>query len=222
MVKVRIPRQQRLILDNVSWERYTRFLRDFSDNHCRLTYDRGVLEIMTLSHEHEGLSEFLGLLVVTLTQELELTLKLGGSTTFRQRRKKKGIEPDRCYWIANEAAVRGKTRIDLRVDPPPDVALEVDITHSSMDRLHIYAALRVPEVWRYDAQGLAFLVLNAERRYVPAANSPAFPIPVSPADLMPFLQMRGQMDENAIVRQFRDWIRSQIRAGEQGRKRPVR
>src|SRR5207237_1109994 len=114
---LRIPTNQRLILDNVSWEGYTHLLRTFSDRHLRLTYDRGVLEIMTLSHEHESFGRFLGRLAVTLTEELNLPIKEGGSTTFRKRRKQKGLESDNCYWIAHEAEVRGKSVINLRIDP---------------------------------------------------------------------------------------------------------
>ena len=155
-----IPANQRFFLDSVSWDRYTRLLRAFSDRHLRLTYDQGVLEIMTLSHRHENLGRFLGRLAVTLTEEFELPIKEGGSTTFRRRRAEKGLEPDNCYWIANEAAVRGKDKIDLRRDPPPDLAVEIDITHSSLDRMGIYASIRVPEVWRFDGRVLAFLRLS--------------------------------------------------------------
>src|SRR5262245_3005026 len=113
-----------LLLDNVDWGTYTRFLRLFAERPgYRLTYDRGVLEIMSplLRHDREG--RFLGRLVVTLTEELGLPVLSGGSTTFRRRKKKRGLEPDDCFWIANESRIRDKDRIDLRVDPPPDLAI---------------------------------------------------------------------------------------------------
>ena len=210
MFAVRIPTKQRFILDNVSWERYTRFLHLFEDRHLRLTYDRGVLEIMTLSHEHESVGRFLGRLVIVLTEELNMQVKDGGSTTFRRKRKKKGLEPDDCFWIAHEAAVRGKMKIDLRVDPPPDLALEMDVSRSSMNRMGIYAAIKVPEVWRFDAQGLAFFTLNTDGDYVPAAKSTCFPIDITPADLMPFIARRGQVGDNDIIRDFRLWIRARL------------
>src|SRR5437762_1354894 len=95
-----IPAEQRLILDGVDWHEYGRFLRIFGNRSAvRLTYDRGTLEIMTLSHEHESDGHFLGRLVVTLTEELDLPLKGGGSTTFRRRKRLRGLEPDECYWI---------------------------------------------------------------------------------------------------------------------------
>src|SRR6266542_3916512 len=111
---------------------------------------------MTLFCEHESLGHFLGRLAVTLTEELNLPLKEGGSTTLRRKRKQKGIESDNCYWIAHEAQVRGKKVIRLRFDPPPDLALEVDVSRSSMNRMGIYASLKVPEVWRHNEHGLAF------------------------------------------------------------------
>ena len=214
MIKTRIPERQKLILDNVSWDGYTRLLREFEYRHMRLTYDRGTLEIMTVSHQHESVGRFLGRMVVTLTEELNLPIKGGGSTTFRKRKKEKGLEADNCYWIAHESAVRGKSIIKLSIDPPPDLAIEVDISHSSMNRMRIYASIKVPEVWRHDRNGLAFLILNALGKYDSVAVSPTFPLPIAPADLMPFLAMRDQMDENAVIRQFRAWIRAKLAAAQ--------
>jgi Uma2 family endonuclease len=141
-----------------------------------------------------------------LTEELGLPVKAGGSTTFRRRRKRRGIEPDDCYWIADEPRVRGKRRIDLRTDPPPDLAIEVDVTSSSLDRMGIYAALGVPEVWRLEGQTLTFQVLAPKGQYAQKATSLAFPW-LAPADLVPYLALRGQMDENAVVAQLRTWVR---------------
>ena len=155
----------RLLLYDVPWTRYERLLRALDDRHLRLTYDRGTLEIMTLSHEHEGTSYLLGRFVDVLTEEADLPVKAGRSTTFRRRKKEKGLEADNCYWIANEKKVRGKKKINLKVDPPPDLALETDITHSSLDRLGIYRALRVPEVWRFDGKRMVFLILGPDGQY---------------------------------------------------------
>ncbi len=210
MIKTRIHRRQQLVLDDVSWKRYSQLLHIFSDRHLRLTYDRGRLEIMTLSFEHESLSQFLGRLVIVLTEESALDVEEGGSTTFRQKRRKKGLEPDNCYWIANADKVRGKKAIDLSVDPPPDLSLEIDISNSSMNRMRIYAALGVPEVWLYDENGLAFFRLNSENLYDPATTSPTFGDLISPSELMPFLKMFGTIGTNEIIRQFREWIRARI------------
>jgi Uma2 family endonuclease len=199
-----------LLLDGVDWKTYTRLLRALDGRPgLRLTYDRGSLEIMTLTHEHENYSYILGRLVDALTEELNWPVKGGRSTTFRQRRKQRGLEPDNCWWIASESAVRGKDRIDLRIDPPPDLAIEVDITHSSLDRLAIYAALRVPEVWQHQGKTLVFYLLGQDYNYAASPTSRAFP-GLAAADVMRFLALRGQMDDNALVRQFRVWARQQF------------
>jgi Uma2 family endonuclease len=140
----------------------------------------------------------------------------GRTTTFRRRQKERGLEPDDCYWIASEPLVRGKEEIDLKVDPPPDLAIEVDITSSSLNRMSIYASLNVPEVWRYNGKVLTFNALQADGSYAVVTHSKAFPL-ISPADLMKFLPMREQMDENAVIRQFREWVRQKIAAGDAGK-----
>jgi Uma2 family endonuclease len=204
---------QRLLLQEVDWRTYGRFLRLFSERpSIRLTYDRGMLEIMSPSHEHESDGRFLGRLAVTLTEELALPVKAGGSTTFRRKRRRRGLEPDDCYWIANEPKVRGKRRIDLRIDPPPDLTIEVDVQSSSLDRMGIYAALKVPEVWRLDSKGLTFHKLASDGCYQQTNNSLAFPF-LTPADLAGFLALRCQLDENAVIRKFRAWIRQQLGGG---------
>jgi Uma2 family endonuclease len=213
MATVRFPTVQRLLLPGIDWRTYQRLLRAF-DEHAgiRLTYDRGALEIMTLTLGHESWSHLLGRFVVILTEELNLPLAAGGSTTIRRRRSRRGLEPDECYWIQNEPLVRGRNRIDLRVDPPPDLAIEVDISRSSLDRLGIYAALGVPEVWRFDGQTLTFHVLGANGEYAASSHSRAFPL-LAAADLLSFLLQRGQSEENTLGRQFRAWVRQQLAGG---------
>jgi Uma2 family endonuclease len=209
MSAVASPAEQRFVLHDVPWRTYRRLLRALTDRPgVRLTFDRGTLELMTLSHEHESRSYLLARLVDALTEELDLPVKGGRSTTFRRRKKLRGLEPDSCWWIANEALVRGKTKIDLRIDPPPDLSLEIDLTHSSLDRLAIYEALKIPEVWRVEDQNIISYLLNAGH-YTVSAVSRAFP-GLTVSDLASFLNLSGQMDDNAIVRQFRAWARKQF------------
>src|SRR5262249_27333334 len=121
------------------------------------------------------------------------------STTFRRRKKQKGLESDNCYWIQNEHLVRGKFG-------------DRDRYHSSLKRMKIYAALRVPEVWRFDGTDLLFHTLQSNGKYTVAAKSLAIP-GITSADLLPFLAMLDQMDENAVIRQFRAWIRKRFNLG---------
>jgi Uma2 family endonuclease len=205
---VQPPPGQSLLLSGVDWEMYTRLLRIFAERPgIRLTYDRGALEIMSPLLEHDRDGRFLGRLVVTLTEELGLPIVCGGSTTLRRRGRKRGIEGDECYWIANASRIAGRRRLNLRTDPPPDLAIEVDVTRSSLDRLSIYAALAVPEVWRLDEDTLTFHVLGANGKFTEATSSRSFPL-VTPADMLAFLQQARQGgDGNAVIRQFRDWVR---------------
>jgi Uma2 family endonuclease len=175
----------------------------------RLTYDRGTLEIISPLFEHEIDADLLGRFVVVLTEELSLPLQAGRSTTFRRRRMRRGLEPDHSWWIAHAPQMRGKRRIDLRVDPPPDLTLEEDVTHRSLDRLSIYARLGVPEVWRLDAQGLTFLALQPNGRYAEQTHSRTFPL-FTPVDLMAHVSLRTQHDENEVVRQFRKFVRQRL------------
>ncbi len=148
----------------------------------------------------------LGRFVVALTEELVLPIAEGGSTTFRRRRGRRGLEPDQSYWIASEPMVRGKERIDLRIDPPPDLAIEVDVANSSLSRMGIYTALGVPEVWRLAEGLLSFHVLASGGQYAESPTSRTFGF-LTAADVQGFLLLRGRQDENAIVRQFREWVR---------------
>lgn len=215
MATVQAPTAQRLVLDNVNWRTYTRLLYTFAGRRrLRLTYDRGTLEIMSPLLEHDWDGDFLGALVRALTEELGQPLKAGGSVTLRRRRTQRGLEPDRCYWVSSESQVRGKRTLDLRIDPPPDLAIEIDVTSSSLDRMKIYAALGVPEVWRLDGPVLSFHILGPASASAPAAQSKAFP-GLKPADLLRFMGLRGTLDETTVTRQFRGWVQQRISAGWQ-------
>ncbi|HZU38362.1 MAG TPA: Uma2 family endonuclease [Gemmataceae bacterium] len=194
------------VLDDIDWGMYTQLLRAFRQKRgFRLTYDRGTLEIMSPLWEHEKPASILGTFVEVLLQELQMPYEPGGSVTLRRRRKSRGLEPDKCYWIASADQLKGKTHLDLRVDPPPDLAIELDVTHSSLDRMSIYAALGVPEVWRVTDKKLTFNILDAAT-YQTRSHSLSFPRLAS-ADLAPFLAQVGQTGTATLVAQFRDWVR---------------
>ena len=203
-----IIRPQRLVLYGESWEAYVRLLNLFDERrHLRITFDRGALEIMTLSPEHEQWKRLIGRLIVALTEELGLPLAEYGSMTMKRRKKLRGLEPDECFWIQNEPLVRQLKKYDLRRDPPPDLIVEVGISRSAVNRMGIYAAFKVPEVWRFRNERLEFHVLGEEGKFAVHPTSRSFPgVPADEIDR--FLALRGQADQNALVRQFREWIRS--------------
>lgn len=203
------PTRQVLRLTDVDWPTYSRLLRTFARRPAvRLAYDRGELELMAPQLEHDDDSALLADLVFILTEELGLPLKRGGSTTLRRRRKSRGIEPDACFWIASAAQLAGRRRLDLRRDPPPDLAIEVDVTHSSLDRFGIYAALGVPELWRLDGNTLTFYRLGDDGQYAVVLASVAIPA-VTPTELLAVLtEARAAGDENAVLRRYRADVRS--------------
>src|SRR5215831_8087758 len=152
---------QQVILHGVSWETYKRLLADFAESHAaHFAYNRGVLEIRVPSAKHEEANRTMALLIEMLALELDVSVRNLGSTTFKREDLSRGFEPDSCFYLQNAARIRGNSRIDLTVDPPPDLVIEVDVTHSSLDKLPIYAALGVPEVWRSDGTRLAILILE--------------------------------------------------------------
>ena len=153
--------ENRVVLHNISWTTYQLLLQELADCAApRLTYDRGELEIMSPTAKHEDVNEAIKLFVNAVAEEIKLVLRGLGSTTFTREDIERGFEPDSCFYIAHESLIRGKERIDLASDPPPDLVFEVDITSSSIDKLSIFADVGVPEVWRYDGERMEILLLH--------------------------------------------------------------
>ena len=213
---VRQERQlQQFVLHNISWETYEKILDEIGETHNRVTYDNGDLEFMTLSLEHENYGEWLGRLIFFIALELKLPLFSGGSVTLKKSLRKVGIEPDRSYWIKHEKEMRGKKRWRAALDPPPDLAVEIDITSGWMDRLEIYAVLEVPEVWRYDGETLKVLILGPNGKYKEKSRSLAFPS-LSLAKFAGFVAKLGSTDEVSLIRDFTEWLRTNVAPKKNG------
>ena len=175
MATVISPADRRVIIEGVSWATYERLLADFGESHtARVAFDRGTLEIMAPSFAHERPAHLLGQIVGILAEVRDLDLIGAGSTTFKREDVARGFEPDASFYIQHAADVRGNTEIDLHSDPPPDLVIEIAITHPSLDKLPLYAALGIPEVWRYAGQQVVIYLREAER-YAVADTSVALP-----------------------------------------------
>jgi Uma2 family endonuclease len=208
MLTVSSPAEERTILHHVSWKTYECLLEDFADSSApRFTFDRGTLEIMSPREEHERSNRTIALLVEVVTEERGLEIDSLGSTTFKREDVGRGFEPDSCFYLQNAERVRGKDRIDLRIDPPPDLVIEIDITHSSLDKLPIYAQFGVPEVWRYNGQALRILVLE-EGAYHERDESLVLP-GLDGATLTGFVAARKTLKRPAWLRSVREWARGQ-------------
>lgn len=208
MSTVSSPPTEHMVLEGIRWETYESLLRDLAHRRLRLSYDRGVLEIMSPSQRHERRKALLRRMVEAMTEELGIPICSAGSTTWKRRDLEKGLEPDECYWVQHEAAVRDLDEVDLLVHPPPDLAIEVDVHSSSVDRMGIYAALGVPEVWRHAGDRLSVSVLE-NGRYVPSDRSRAFP-PLPIPDFAAWLGRREGRDETTWIRAFRAWVRDAL------------
>ena len=209
MIATSVPAEQRTVLQNISWETFEALLRETGgDRGSRFAYDCGTLEIMTPLYEHENPKIQFDRLIFALAEELEIEIKSAGSTTLKRRIAKRGIEPDNCYYVQNEPAVRGRQELDLATDLPPDLAIEIDITNSSVNKFGIYSALGVPELWRYNSRILQFYQL-VEGQYVESQISLAFPL-LSANDLSRFIEQSKTMGEIALLKSFRAWLNNQI------------
>ncbi|MCT7956477.1 Uma2 family endonuclease [Laspinema palackyanum] len=208
--KTKPPTEGRVLLQNITWETYERLLNEIGDHrNIRLHYDRGLLEIMTPLFEHENPKELISALVGVLAEELNIEIIRAGSTTLKNPDLARASEPDSSFYIQNESSIKGKRRLDLKTDPPPDLVIEVDVTSSSIDREGIYAAMGVPEIWRCDRGVVQFLQLRSGN-YVETGHSLAFPVlPVT--EVAKFLEQSQTVGETTLIRTFRAWVREQIK-----------
>jgi Uma2 family endonuclease len=197
--------EERTLLQNISWNLYENLLLEIGDNGtARLSYLRGDLEFMTPLPAHENYNRQIERAIVVVAEELDRDYNLFGSMTIKRPDLEAGKEPDSCYYFANEPAVRGKTKLDFTQDPPPDLAVEIDITSSSINQLALYAKLGVGELWRYDGSELIFYQLRSGS-YVSVDRSPTFPM-LSSVRVLDFLADCQTEGINRSVKMLRDWI----------------
>lgn len=198
-----------LLLREVDWETYER-LRDIEANwHLRMIYDRGDLEIRSTSYRQQRLKSLIRRLIQTFTLELNIPIQSTGFTTWKNPAFERSLEADESFYIQNEAIVRGKRDYDPETDPPPDLAVEVEITTGVLPRMKIYAALGVPEVWRYDGERLRIHILSDEGHYEQHERSVALPL-LPPEEVERFLRECADANETAWIRTFRQWVRETV------------
>lgn len=199
-------RMQHLILHGVSWETYERLVDDFQESHAaHFAYDRGVLEIVVLSAEHERPNCTIALLVEEVALEMGIDVDNVGSHTFMREDLARGFEPDTCFYIQNADRVSGKARIDLAVDPPPDLVIKIDIAHPSLDKLPLYATAGVPEVWCYADNGVTIYRLAGDAYH---RQEESLVLPGLTSQLLSqFMQDSTATKRTAWVRRVREWVR---------------
>jgi Uma2 family endonuclease len=204
----RLPPDGLLTQHGFTWDEYEELLHVLGDSRRRrVSYNDGTLQIMSPSQKHENWARLIERLVGALSLRLRIRVLSYGSSTIKKQRKQKGVEPDGCFYVQNATLVGTKEEIDFNVDPPPDVAVEIDLHHESLSKFPIYAALGVPEIWRYDGNSLTIYYLRDEQ-YVPTEASLALPL-LTGGVLTEFLARSPKQDQYDILLAFEEWLNLQ-------------
>ncbi|MBP5972906.1 Uma2 family endonuclease [Brasilonema sp. CT11] len=206
--QIRVPPGQRVLLEDINWLEFEAILNELGEHRSsRVAYQQGTLEIMVPLPEHERAKIIIGDLVKILLDELDLNWESFGSTTFKREDMSAGVEPDDCFYIQNYKLMIGRDRINLNVDPPPDLVIEIDVT--SKTKISAYQALRVPEIWRYENGNLEIYLLQGEQ-YIKSQNSLSFPnFPVI-EEIYRFVEMSRTIGTTPALREFRKLVRELI------------
>lgn len=201
---------QRFIFHHVDWQFYEEVCRQLEGRHAFVTFYKGTLEVVTTSMLHEVLSNLLSIMVGVLAEELDIPLLGAGRTTLKREDLNDGLEPDVSFYIRHHAHMTGKEKIDLPTDPPPDLAIEVEVTRRLGVRRSIYQEMGVPEIWVYSpSQGLRVLLRQSDGTYLPASASLAFPL-LSLVEMTAGIKNGQSQDNTAFTKAFRQQVRAAL------------
>jgi Uma2 family endonuclease len=199
-------RADRVVLYNISWQQFENLLINLGQTRAaRIAYDNGTFEIMTPLPEHEYYKEAIGISIQDIAEELDINYESYGSTTWKREARLAGVEPDNCFYFQNEAKIRGRLELNLNQDPPPDLALEIDMTHKSLNRFPIYARLGIPEIWCYDSGELKIYQLQQET-YGEVETSSVFPM-LRVQEIPTIIEQYRLDGKLAVRRAIRNWAR---------------
>ncbi|NES25779.1 MAG: Uma2 family endonuclease [Symploca sp. SIO3E6] len=195
-----------ILMRGVSWQTYKALMSEVGDNRpWRIAYHRGVLEIRMPLLEHEVPKGLLASFVEAIADELEIEVMKAGALKLEREDLTNAVEPDSCFYINNESQVRGREKIILPVDPPPDLVIESDYTSSSLNKQALYSALGVPELWRYTKKTL-LVYRRVEGGYEQSDRSLAFPfLPIT--EIANLIEQSRTIGQRSVVRLFRQRIR---------------
>ncbi|MDQ3256327.1 MAG: Uma2 family endonuclease [Acidobacteriota bacterium] len=211
-----LPAGSFVVLPDVNWNEYEDLLEQIGESRgVRTSYCDGKLQIMVVSSKHEKYAWFIGRLISTLSLRLRINILFFGAPTMRKEKRRKGLEPDACFYVQSAPLIGNRIQIDFTTDPPPDIAVEIDIHHGSISKFPIYAALGVGEVWRYDGEQLQIHLLKKDA-YVPATESQA--VPMLTGDILTnyLARLREEGEMQSLVA-FDEWLQTQAGDGGQGK-----
>jgi len=206
-IVARLPANSVVTFHNVSWQDYEELLEQVGEaSGLRISFDTGTLIVMTLSPEHENYARFIEGIIRLISVRLRINIRFFGGATMKKTKRRKGLEPDACFYVQSADALGNRVHLDFEVDPPPDIAVEIDVHHDSRFKSSIYAALGVPELWRYDGQTLTISVLR-EGQYVIVPHSQALPL-LSSQLLTEYLTRLREEGELQSLLAFDQWLQS--------------
>ena len=196
--------ETRTVLENVSWEIFVALVDEREGSVPRMTYNQGVLEMMSPKRKHENLGRLIGRMIEAYSEIKGIEILSVASVTVKRSDLKKAYEADESYYVTRIDQVLAKEELDFEVDPAPDLVVEVELTSSAIDKLELFAAMQVPEVWRHDGTSVRFYRLkNGQYETIPTSSE----LPGLEAALInQFLEQRLQAGETTFIRAFRKAI----------------
>jgi Uma2 family endonuclease len=220
--KIETDLDQCVELRGIDWDGYSRLLRIRGERSVpKIVYLDGTVWLMSPAFPHERLNKRLGCIVEVVVEELDIACVMAGSTTLRRRAKRGGVEGDQTYYLANEARIRGKDKISLQTDPPPDLAIEAVYRHEADAAVEVFRRFKVPEVWVCDESGLVILVLQSNGRYAESATSAAFPFLAS-AEIFEWVSRPQTVSDTAWIKELRIWVRRTLKPRVRGQNKKKR
>jgi len=206
--QLEIPAGNQLLLRNVDWESFEQLLEELGDNRgTRLSFSDNTVEIMAPMAVHEDDKSMISDLIKTMLDEMGIEFRALASTTFKNKQMTQAVEPDECFYIQNETKIRGKNRINLEKDPPPDLAIEIDLT--SRTHFNNYEKLGVPELWRFDGKSLNINILK-NNIYIESSQSRQFPnIPLKEA-IPRFVEESKTHGRSKMIKSFKLWLKDYL------------
>jgi Uma2 family endonuclease len=198
-------------MPNIGWKGYCALLRLRGERSApRMVYLDGTVWLMSPSFPHERLKKRLGWVVEVVIVEFDIPCIASASTTFRRRAKDAGVEGDQSYYLANEQRVRGKNKILLKTDPPPDLAIEAVQSHDADASVEVYRRFKVPEVWVCDEDELVILILQSNGRYARSETSAAFPF-LTAAEIHDWVTRPQTESDTEWIIQLRTWVKQTLK-----------
>jgi Uma2 family endonuclease len=207
-----LPEDASVTFRDVSWDEYEELLEQVDEAPgLRISYDNGSLHVIAVSAEHEKYAFFINSLIAGIRLRLRMDILAFGSATMRKPKRSAGHEPDACFYVQTAPLIGNRVQLDFETDPPPDIVVEVDVHHDSRSRFRVYAALGVPEIWRYDGQAMTIYHLSKEgdgQEYVAGDTSTGLPM-LSAQLLTEMLERMRRDGELSALLAFDEWLQSQ-------------